>query len=267
MNKKTIALFDMDGTLTSARQVAEKNIKQALSDLSQHTKIGVVTGSGFDYLVQQCQNIWTGPNNCDPERIILMPCNGTQMYTWNNGWEMASSVNMRKELGDTHFDLLMKILIGAQFTHISTEPDHPLTGHFISYRESMINWCPVGRNATPEQRNSFIEYDRKTDMRFRLMTGLQAMIDKVIGTEKVQFAMGGLTSVDIYPVGWDKTYALKHFPDHECWFVGDRCRQGGNDRQIYELLAEDDRGFETTGPTETIEIIKKLISVISSQRQ
>ena len=40
----------------------------------------------------------------------------------------------------------------------------PLTGHFVSYRGSMINWSPIGRNANDDQRKRFVEYDtRKKD--------------------------------------------------------------------------------------------------------
>jgi len=264
MTKKTIVLFDMDGTLTPARLPADNNMGISLAQLSKYGKIGIVTGSGFDYLIQQCKPLWSGQDAINPENIFLLPCNGTRLYTWKeNGWSLQDSTDMRVKLGNNHFDLLMKILIGAQFTHISTEIDHPLTGHFISYRDSMINWCPVGRNANSEQRNSFIEYDQKTEMRFRLMTGVQAMVDKIMGEGTVQFALGGNTSIDIYPTGWDKTYALGHFPDHECWFVGDRCGPTGNDRQIYEFLAKEGRGFKTTGPEETVKIIEKIISIIN----
>jgi phosphomannomutase len=260
MSNKTIVLFDMDGTLTPARLPADDRVGNILAKLSNYSKIGIVTGSGLDYLIQQCKSIWSGIDGISPADITLLPCNGTKLYSWDgNKWYLQHSVDMRDKIGDSHFDLLMKILIGAQFTHISTEPEHALTGHFISYRGSMVNWCPVGRNANKEQRNNFIQYDQKTDMRFRLMTGVQAMLDKIMGERKVQLAMGGNTSIDIYPTGWDKTYALGHFPDHECWFVGDRCGPTGNDRQIYELLAKEGRGFETTSPEETIKIIEEII--------
>ena len=71
--------------------------------------------------------------------------------------------------------------------------------------------------------------------------------------------LGGETSFDIYPKGWDKTYALKHFPDHKCWFVGDRCTGSGNDKEIYDLLKKENRAFKTTGPEHTAEIIREKI--------
>ena len=77
------------------------------------------------------------------------------------------------------------------------------------------------------------------------------------GVDDVTIKLGGDTSFDIYPEGWDKTYALKHFPESQwdCFFVGDRCNPTGNDYEIFEHLNAQERAFETSGPEETIEII------------
>ena len=66
---------------------------------------------------------------------------------------------MRSEIGDHDFHRLMQIIIDYQ-NHIVSHYDIPLTGHFISYRGSMINWCPIGRNATNTDRKKFSEFDK-----------------------------------------------------------------------------------------------------------
>ena len=133
MDNKTIVLFDMDGTLTPARMPADSQVGNILAKLSKHAKIGIVTGSGFDYLVNQCNSLWSDSQGVDPKNIVLLPCNGTKVYSWvGKDWELQSSTDMREEIGNNHFDLLMKILISAQFTYVSNEPSHPFTGHFIS---------------------------------------------------------------------------------------------------------------------------------------
>jgi phosphomannomutase len=96
---------------------------------------------------------------------------------------------------------------------------------------------------------------------------LQENIDDVI------INLAGETSFDIYPIGWDKRYALKHFPesDWDVFFVGDRCFPDGNDYEIYEHLKPLGRSFETSGPEETIEIIDihlhKLIGSLDDDSQ
>ena len=65
---------------------------------------------------------------------------------------------MRKVIGDSDFNILFKKIINYQ-DHIVSHYDIPLTGHFVSYRDSMINWCPIGRNATKEDRERFVNFD------------------------------------------------------------------------------------------------------------
>ena len=45
-----IVLFDMDGTLTPARKKISKRMVNAIIDLLMYTEVGIVTGSGLDYL-------------------------------------------------------------------------------------------------------------------------------------------------------------------------------------------------------------------------
>ena len=264
MNKNSIVLFDMDGTLTPARLPADVRMGTSLARLSKYTKIGIVTGSDFDYLNQQCKNLWSGRSTVSPENIILLPCNGTKFYTWESGdWRIQAESSMRSKLGDDDFQFLMKTLITAQFTHSGLNSGMPLTGHFISYRDSMINWCPIGRNANNEQRKTFVEWDKETKMREKSAIKLRKIISNAIGEDKIVFALGGDTSLDIYPSGWDKTYALRYFPDYECWFVGDRCEENGNDKTIYDALSSVGRAFKTEGPSNTIKIIDQIISRIN----
>ena len=79
--------------------------------------------------------------------------------------------------------------------------------------------------------------------------------------------LGGETSFDIYPEAQDKTYALKHFPDHICWFVGDRCGEGGNDKEIYDALIRERRAFATSDTQKTATIIKRIIKDIENGQQ
>ena len=76
-------------------------------------------------------------------------------------------------------------------------------------------------------------------------------------------ALGGSTSFDIYTTGWDKTYCLTWFGDRICWFVGDKCKEGGNDKQLYDTLVKSGRAFESTGPEDTEAIIKGILKTLS----
>ena len=260
-----IVLFDMDGTLTPPRKNVTQEIIRSLSKLSEVAEIGIVTGSGFDYLVQQCKDIWYDIGSVNPEKITLMPCNGTQVFKWNNGsFKRTFSVDMREELGDKKFNELMAIIIRHQFLYTLLSAEMPLTGHHVSYRESLVNWCPIGRNATDDQRKKFVEYDIESGARTTLRKSIESFSSEV-GIDNVTFSLGGSTSIDIYPNGWDKTFSLNHFKDHKCWFVGDKCTDNGNDRTIYESLLESGTSYQTKSPDETVNIIENILKLIKKE--
>jgi phosphomannomutase len=89
------------------------------------------------------------------------------------------------------------------------------------------------------------------------------------------YSIGGQISFDVFPNGWDKTFALKHVEDEgfeEIHFFGDKThkagtsclaiagpltqRQGGNDYEIYS----DSRttGHTVKSPADTMRILNEL---------
>ena len=252
----------MDGTLTPPREPLEESLLPILENLSEVAEIGIVTGSDFNYLKQQVSALINHPKI--RKKLHLLPCNGTKHYCPpknNENHQLVFSNDMLKELGRRSFQQLMLILIEQQQSFATDR--FPLTGHFIDYRGSMINWCPIGRNATSGDREFFVEYDKsfQPSLRERYIERLQ----HYIGLKRilnVEVKLGGDTSFDIFPSGWDKTYALKHFPFYNHWFVGDRCGTNGNDKEIYDFLNHQNRAHETTSPKETGEITKRIIDEI-----
>jgi len=112
--------------------------------------------------------------------------------------------------------------------------------------------------ADSEQRARFVELDRSKELRIKLKNELEGIIkDQKI---PVTIALGGSTSFDIYPHGWDKTFVLRHLSQYDkIYFIGDRCQEGGNDKALYDALsAIPGRAFETDSPEQTIEIIKNI---------
>ena len=260
MIKKHIVLFDMDGTLTEPRGLFDKALLDPLRSLSEHAELGIVTGSDHDYLFEQMKTLIKFSEL--RYTTHLLPCNGTKHYTPprlpDDVYRLVYEMDMKKHLGDNCFKQVMMILANRQAE--MCYQNIPLTGHFISYRGSMINWCPIGRNATNIQRELFKEEDSKTDPSLRKIEMSKVKYKINLRCKKeVEVKLGGETSFDIYPKGWDKTYALKHFEDHICWFVGDRCGEGGNDKEIYDLLNKEGRAFWTRSTKNTAGIIKGII--------
>ena len=165
-----------------------------------------------------------------------MPCNGTKYFKppefATQDFVKTHQVSMKEHLGTEKYFQLIRELIISQLD-ISLY-DIPLTGHFINCRGSIINWCPIGRNANKEERDFFIKADKENNIRKVVLEELRDMfIIKKLSSD-ISIKLGGDTSFDIYPTGWDKTYGLTHFQDWDVWFVGDRCEENGNDFEIYE---------------------------------
>jgi phosphomannomutase len=165
---------------------------------------------------------------------------------------------MQEQLGKIAWRRLMEIIITQQLR--ATELDIPLTGQFINNRNSMINWCPIGRAAGDEERRKFENFDRKYDFRRRVLNELRSELASAT-IDNVTVKLGGETSFDIYPNGWDKTYSLRYFENSTVWFVGDRAQTPkGNDYEIYKAC--EPRSYHTNGPENTVNIIKEIIERI-----
>ena len=138
-------------------------------------------------------------------------------------------------------------------TYLTACENGPVSGNFISYRNSLLNFCPPGRDATNDDREKFENVDKELSIRKRLLKKLRKDL-KEEGIESIDCTLGGYTSIDIYPTGWDKTYALRYFKGRDVWFVGDRARDpSGNDYEIHKAC--EPRSFHTNSPITTDSII------------
>lgn len=254
MNKKHLCLFDMDGTLTPIREKISQPMIKSLAKLGKVSRIGIVTGSGMDYVHEQCEELL----NSDID-LTIYPCNGTQTFVKEKGeWVLKNTVKMKEEVGESSFRELVFCLLILQASLSQEEFGDiiPVSGTYIQYRGSMINWCMIGRNATKEERIHFASLDREYKIREILKQKLENMSAKF--NDKLSFAIGGATSIDIYPKGWDKTFCLRNYDSIEnIYFLGDACDEGRNDFEIFEKLKP--RSFHVKNPNETIKIISDLI--------
>jgi|TARA_R100000030_G_scaffold65738_4_gene50073 phosphomannomutase len=255
-----IVLFDMDGTLTPPREHLDYSLVDTLVKLCKYTDIGIVSGSDYEYIMQQCGFLTTKDEI--KQNLHILPCNGTMHYApplyREDKCKLIHSNDMRAVLGNSDLNTIFKKIINYQ-DHIVSHYDIPLTGHFVSYRGSMINWCPIGRNATREDRRLFQEFDKNFGLSSFRRTLLEQIKEEFANAKlEVTIKLGGETSFDIFPNDWDKTYALSHFPDHKIWFLGDRCGDNGNDKEIFDAL-QPECSYWVDGPSHTKEILEEIL--------
>ena len=255
-----VVLFDMDGTLTPARKEMTDVMLSSLIALSSSCKLGIISGSDYDYIVQQCGKAMDVIDNID-----IMPCNGTKLYKKAEGdYNLVHAANMRQKISDLGYQKILKKLFILQAEIMSRYPELPYTVTFFHYRQSLLNWCPIGRSADHYDRSCWKTWDKRFGIREEYHAILNTFIKDQNFAEGLDadltVALGGSTSFDIYPNGWDKTYGLRHYKDQDVYFIGDKCKPGGNDYHIFKKLneaeAEATKAWQTSSPEETIQIIK-----------
>lgn len=267
---ETIVLFDMDGTLTEARKEISREMISVLDTISQHSKIGIVSGSPYEYIKQQLNFLWSPRKN--KQNYIIMPCNGTQVYTWdskNADFECVYSTDIKSYLAEKigspeaakqKFNTLVSSILSKQIELINDINDLEVSGNFLSYRGSMLNWSMIGRDASHDLRERFKLIDNELQIREKLHNSLIVHMN-ASGLVGIECALGGTTSIDIYPSGWDKTHALNHLKGADVWFWGDSCGPNGNDRTLFEELGPGHRSFEVTDPSDCIRSLKENLPI------
>lgn len=79
-------------------------------------------------------------------------------------------------------------------------------------------------------------------------------------------SIGGQISFDVFPIGWDKTYCLRHIRGYdEIHFFGDKTTEGGNDYEIYE--SDLTVGHSVTCPEDTINQLNILMTFMKEKRE
>lgn len=259
---RDIVLFDMDGTLTEPRKAFVPFLSSPLWNLAKVADVGIVTGSDYDYVKEQLSRLID--DHSIRYCLHILPCNGTKWFAPpkdnNSEHTLVHSVSMEEEIGKKNYRTLLASLVGLQ-NEATTEYDIPLSGNFVSARGSMVNWCPIGRNANDKQRKKFKKFDKEWGFRRQFVGKLENGLVNSNLLDEITVKLGGDTSFDIYPTGWDKTYALRHFGGRNVWFVGDRARSPkGNDYEIFRAC--EPRSFHTSGPEQTKEIVEGITDIL-----
>lgn len=252
---KTILLFDVDGTLTEPRKRITHDMIHILSDLKQkysNLEIGYVGGSN---LCKQKEQL--GEENFDLFDWRFSE-NGLEGYYCDKLIHTESFVRVMEEI---HYSKFINICLYV----LSTLECPVKRGTFIEYRNGMLNISPIGRACSQEERDAFEMYDVEHNVRNTMISNIQTLWQDYLLTlgdtniPALKFSIGGQISVDVFPVGWDKTYCLS-FLDPETYstihFFGDKTHEGGNDYEIYNHPRVS--GHKVDNYNETISIIKTM---------
>ncbi|KAJ5736695.1 Phosphomannomutase [Penicillium malachiteum] len=234
--KETIVLFDVDETLTKARQVLPwiwtitPEMLELLSRLRHKCAIGYVGGSNFvkqqEQLGSSTVDSTTIFDSCFPENGLVAYRLGRPLST--NSFIQWLGENRYQDLQTFVWDILPK-------------------SDFLG-----------------SARSEFEAYDKIHNIRRDMVEALK----KQFADFGLTFSIGGQISFDVFPTGWDKTYCLQHVAAEKeisgtdyknIHFFGDKCFEGGNDYEIYS----DSRtmGHSVDGPDNTMKQLKEIFNL------
>lgn len=242
MDTTTLCLFDVDGTLTAARQEVTPEMSEFLQKLKTRVRVGVVGGSDLSKIQEQLgRDVIQKVDYVFAENGLVAYKDGT----------LLSVQSIQAHMGEE----LLQNFINFCLNYLSTIKLPRKRGTFIEFRNGMLNVSPIGRSCTLEERKEFYELDKKEKIREKFVSVLK----EEFKGKGLSFSIGGQISFDVFPDGWDKRYCLGIVEKDgfsTIHFFGDKTKPGGNDYEIYS----DPRtvGHEVSSPEETLQLCQQL---------
>ncbi|XP_044634943.1 phosphomannomutase 1 isoform X2 [Equus asinus] len=155
--ERVLCLFDVDGTLTPARQKIDPEVAAFLQKLRSRVQIGVVGGSDYSKIAEQLGDGDEVIENFD----YVFAENGTVQYKHGR---LLSKQTIQNHLGEE----LLQDLINFCLRYMALLRLPKKRGTFIEFRNGMLNISPIGRSCTLEERIEFSELDKSKRLNFRL---------------------------------------------------------------------------------------------------
>nr|KAF6497110.1 phosphomannomutase 1 [Rousettus aegyptiacus] len=147
--ERVLCLFDVDGTLTPARQKIDPEVAAFLQKLRSRVQIGVVGGSDYSKIAEQ---LGEGDEVIEKFDYVFAE-NGTVQYKHGR---LLSKQTIQSHLGEE----LLQDLINFCLRYMALLRLPKKRGTFIEFRNGMLNISPIGRSCTLEERIEFSELDK-----------------------------------------------------------------------------------------------------------
>lgn len=244
-----LLLFDVDGTLTQPRLNVEPEFERFMyEEIKPRATIAIVGGSDLEKMFEQLNG-----RTILQQFDYVFPENG--LVQIENGVEVGKE-SLQQHLGEEALQRFINFVL----RYISELTLPFKRGTFIEFRNGMMNICPVGRQCSHAERLAFNEYDNEHNVRAKFIEALEKEFHDI----DFKYSIGGQISFDVFPTGWDKTFALRHFEKKgklfkEIHFFGDKTDPGGNDHEIYA----DPRtiGHKVASPHDTKRILTEIFQL------
>ena len=246
---KTIYLFDVDGTLTPAKQKVNNKFSADFNNWMENKQVYIVSGGSFMRIVDQL-----GMSIVNKTAGVFA-CMGNIFY---------QKYDSKEALGYSEWKIIYENKFKAPrglYDRLEQTANDSLytvkTGNHYEERAGMVNFSIVGQNATPPQRKAYAAFDAENQERKQIVDNLRKKY------KSLDFVIGGAVSIDIFNRGNDKSQIIEKFlkdslETHKIAFVGDRIASPGNDYALAEKLRKHPNGeaYEVESWRDTTKLLK-----------
>lgn len=247
-----ILLFDVDGTLVESSENIKPDMASILNSLKKKGySLGVVGGGKLDKIIQQFgkefyfSHYFSECGSCYHINKLAHGLLPIEIY----------KKDIRNHKYYNEINKLVKCAL-----HYLSNVSYTITGHFVDLRNGLIYISLIGMSANSEERNYFIDYDKKYNIRKELLKLLHNKAVELNIFDEVSITEGGSVGIAIYPKEFDKIQVLDTITKddyYEIHYFGDKYEKDGNDYNIIN----DERviGHCVNSPHDTMKILKKLL--------
>jgi hydroxymethylpyrimidine pyrophosphatase-like HAD family hydrolase len=209
---KTTYIFDVDGTLAPPNEPIDSHFMHWLEHWLLKRDAYLCTNNTYQNILPRLGNrLLTG---CK----AIFTSGGNSI--WMNGKEAVTSswrpsADLLSMLSDVVKDSEFKIRSGPN----------------IEYRTGLISFSIVGKNASKEDRQRYILWDKSSKERRKLVEKIHEAFPSLIAFS------AGETSIDICERGRDKSQILKYFTQGETLnFIANETHSHGNDKPLAQAM-------------------------------
>lgn len=209
----TLYAFDIDGVLCDRGEKIDLQFKSWFLNWAKDKKYYIVTGSNREKAIAQVG-----------EDIVLnsqisFHCLG------NNIWIQDHEVTVNQfTLTTEENQFLQEQIKNSQFEY--------KTGNHFDFRKGSINFSIIGKNATQDQRQKYVVYDKNVEERIKVIKNFN------YNFPRLEAFIGGDVSIDICLNGSNKQQILQLIDcaNNVLHYFGDRCFKFGVDFPIAQAL-------------------------------
>lgn len=244
-----VIAFDLDKTLAVSKSPVTSDMGVLIARLLEVRTVAVVSGGKYGQFEKQLFPAL--PEGAKLENLYLFPTSGGYCYHYENGtWALLDDNSLTSE----EKAVVLKALEEAMAETGFTEPPAEVWGERTEDRGAQITFSALGQEAPPDAKEA---WDPDKTKRRPLYDSLVRRLPNF----KVR--MNASTTIDITRLGITKAYAIRKLseltgvPVSDMLYIGDALFPGGNDEVVKETGVPTK---ETSGPSETAEIIEELLA-------